>query len=127
MCRVLEVSRSGFYDWLGRPESQRAKRHRQLTAKIRQIHIESKRIYGSPRIHGELVDQGEVVGRNTVAKLMRTHHIQSKVHKRFVVTTDSRHTIEWGTSLNNSISHFLSDIFILLPIFSPAVSSYLII
>ena len=58
MCRVLEVSRSGFYDWLDRPESQRSKRHRQLLAKIRQVHIESKRIYGSPRIHGELVGLG---------------------------------------------------------------------
>ena len=92
MCRVLEVSRSGFYDWLDRPESQRSKRHRQLTAKITQVHIESKKIYGSPRIHGELVEQGEIIGRNTVAKLMRKNNIHSKVHKRFVVTTDSRHT-----------------------------------
>lgn len=92
MCRVLEVSRSGFYDWLGRPESLRSKRHSYLVARIRQIHIESRQIYGSPRIHGELVDQGETVGVNTIALLMRKHRIQSKVHKRFVVTTDSRNT-----------------------------------
>lgn len=92
MCRVLEVSRSGFYDWLGRPESRRSKRHRYLTTRIRQIHIENRQIYGSPRIHGELVDQGEKVGENTVAHLMRKHNIQSKVHKRFVATTDSRNT-----------------------------------
>lgn len=92
MCRVLEVSRSGFYDWLGRPESRRSKRHRYLTIRIRQIHIEYSKIYGSPRIHGELVDQGEKVGENTVALLMRKHKIQSKVHKRFVATTDSRNT-----------------------------------
>jgi transposase InsO family protein len=61
-------------------------------AKIRQAHIESRQIYGSPRIHGELVDQGERVGKNTVAYLMRKHDIQSRVHKRFVVTTDSRKT-----------------------------------
>ena len=92
MCRVLEVSRSGYYDWIDRPESLRAKRHRDLTVKIRQAHIESRKIYGSPRIHGELVDQGERVGKNTVACLMRKADIQSKVHKRFVVTTDSRKT-----------------------------------
>ena len=92
MCRVLEVSRSGFYDWLGRPESARSQRHRYLTNRIRRIHIETKQIYGSPRIHGELVDQGERVGENTVALLMRKANIQSKVHKRFVVTTDSRNT-----------------------------------
>jgi len=92
MCRVLEVSRSGFYDWLNRPESYRSKRHRHLIAKIRQIHIENRQIYGSPRIHGELVDQGEKVGKNTVAHLMSKHKIQSKVHKRFIATTNSRNT-----------------------------------
>jgi len=92
MCRVSEVSRSGYYDWLDRPESDRAKRHRYLTTKIKQAHIESRKIYGSPRIHRELVEQGEIVGKNTVAMLMRKGKIQSKVHKRFVVTTDSRHT-----------------------------------
>ena len=92
MCRVLEVSRSGYYDWLDRPESDRARRHRYLLTKIRRAHIESREIYGAPRIHAELVDQGERVGKNTVAHLMRREHIQSKVHKRFVVTTASTHT-----------------------------------
>ena len=81
-----------IYGWLDRPESLRAKRHRDLLVKIRQVHIASRKIYGSPRIHGELVDQGERVGRNTIAFLMRKADIQSKVHKRFVVTTDSRRT-----------------------------------
>ena len=92
MCRVLEVSRSGYYDWVDRPESLRAKRHRALTVKIRQAHIDSRKIYGSPRIHVDLIEQGEKVGKNTVACLMRKANIQSKVHKRFVVTTDSRKT-----------------------------------
>jgi len=92
MCRVLEVSRSGYYDWVDRPESDRAKRHRDLTVKIRQAHIASRRIYGAPRIHGDLTDEGERVGKNTVACLMKKADIQSKVHKRFVVTTDSRQT-----------------------------------
>lgn len=92
MCRVLEVSRSGYYDWVDRPESDRVKRHRDLTVKIRQAHIASRKIYGAPRIHGDLIDQGEQIGRNTVACLMRKANIQSKVHKRFVVTTDSRRT-----------------------------------
>ena len=89
---MLEVSRSGYYDWIDRPESNRVKRHRYLTAKIRQAHIESRKIYGAPRIHGDLVEQGERVGKNTVAYLMRRNNIQSKVHKRFVITTDSRRT-----------------------------------
>jgi len=101
MCRVLEVSRSGFYDWLGRPESARSRRHRYLTNKIRQIHIETKQIYGSPRIHGELVEQGEKVGENTVALLMRKANIQSRVHRRFVATTDSRNTKKPAENLLN--------------------------
>ena len=92
MCRVLEVSRSGYYDWVDRPESNRSKRHRYLTAKIRQAHIESRKIYGAPRIHGDLIDQWERVGKNTIAYLMRKNSIQSNVHKRFVITTDSRRT-----------------------------------
>ncbi len=101
MCRVLEVSRSGFYDWLDRPESRRSIRHRYLVNKIRQIHIESRQIYGSPRIYGELVEQGEKVGENTVAHLMRKHNIQSKVHKRFVATTDSRNTKKPAANILN--------------------------
>lgn len=92
MCRVLQVSRSGFYGWLTRPESLRSIRHRRLTVRIRQIHIESRQIYGSPRIHGDLVETGERLSENTVALLMRKANIKSRVHKRFVATTDSRNT-----------------------------------
>lgn len=91
MCRALGVSRSGYYDWIGRPESARAHRHRDLTCKIQSIHQSTRQIYGSPRIHGELQDLGEIVGKNTVALLMRRRGLQSRVHRRFVVTTNSRH------------------------------------
>jgi len=107
MCRVLEVSRSGYYDWVDRPESDRAKRHRDLMVKIRQAHIASRRIYGAPRIHGDLIDEGERVGKNTVACLMRKANIQSKVHKRFVVTTDSRSTRKPAENLLGGV--FTSD------------------
>lgn len=92
MCRVLEVSKSGYYDWLDRPESRRAIRHRYLLTRIRQAYIENRNVYGAPRIHAELVDRGERVGKNTIAYLMRRNRIQSKVHKRFVTTTDSKST-----------------------------------
>jgi putative transposase len=92
MCRVMEVSKSGYYDWVDRPESNRSKRHRYLTAKIRQAHLESRKTYGAPRIHRDLIGQGERVSKYTVVYLMRKDRIQSKVHKRFVMTTDSRRT-----------------------------------
>lgn len=91
MCNALDVSRSGYYDWRDRPESARATRHRELIKKIESVHQSTKEIYGSPRIHEELIDQGEVVGRNTVAMLMQRRGIRSRVYRRFVVTTNSRH------------------------------------
>lgn len=91
MCQVLGVSRSGYYSWVDRPDSARAIRHRDLTEKILAVHQGTKQIYGSPRIHSELKDDGEVVGKNTVAMLMRRSGIQSRVHRRFKVTTNSRH------------------------------------
>lgn len=101
MCTVLEVSKSGFYDGFNRPESRRSKRHHQLTQRILHIHKGNRRIYGSPRIHDELVDEGEVVGENTVAMLMKKAGIQSRMRKRFVVTTDSKHSLKPAKNLLN--------------------------
>lgn len=107
MCLVLQVSRSGYYDWLCRPESRRSHRHLELRKKIEVIHQDNHEVYGSPRIHSELIDLGEVVGVNTIAYLMRRYGIQSKVHKRFVVTTNSRH--ERPAADNLLSQHFHTD------------------
>lgn len=93
MCRVLEVSRSGYYDWVDRPESARRQRHRMLTEKVRHFHQASRETYGSPRIHEDLVGSGERVGKNTVALLMQRAQIVPKTVRRFRVTTDSRKTV----------------------------------
>jgi len=94
MCMVLGVSASGYYDWIDRPESERSKSNRALTTKIRCFHQASRRTYGSPRIHRDLQDSGETVSVNRVARLMRQSGIQAKMAKRFVVTTDSKHTMK---------------------------------
>jgi transposase InsO family protein len=91
---VLEVSSSGFYDWIERPESNRAQENRQLVTKISLCHKASKEIYGSPRIHRDLLDMGEQIGVNRVARLMNQHGIQSKMAKKFVITTDSKNTMQ---------------------------------
>jgi putative transposase len=91
MCRVLDVSSSGFYDWLERPESPRAVENRALVAKIQAIHGDSRRTYGSPRVHASLQDAGYRIGRNRVARLMRDHAIRARTKRKFRVTTDSRH------------------------------------
>ncbi len=94
LCEVLDVSTSGYYDWVERPESQRSKENRHLVTHIKCHHQASQRIYGSPRIHQDLVDSGESVGVNRVARLMRQENIQSKVAKKFVITTESKHSME---------------------------------
>lgn len=89
---MLEVSSSGFYDWLDRPESARSRENRRLTKKIRAYHRQSRGIYGSPKIHEDLVNHGERCGVNRVARLMKAAGIQSKMRPKFVATTDSRNT-----------------------------------
>jgi len=76
-CRVLNVSKSGYYEWLGRPESPRKTRNRELMKLISEIHEESRGTYGWPRVHAELVlGLGEQVNRKRVARLMRQAGMQ---------------------------------------------------
>jgi transposase InsO family protein len=92
MCQVLDVSRSGYYDWKNRKPSKRQACRQKLLEQIRQTHLQSRQLYGSPRICRELQDQGVKVCENTVAKLMQESGIRSKTRKRFVMhTTDSNH------------------------------------
>ena len=93
MCRVLEASRSGFYAWRKRSESERSKRHRELVAEMKAIHNDrDMRSYGSPRMRQELIARGHQVSENTVAKLMRDHGLRSASSRKFRVTTDSNHS-----------------------------------
>jgi transposase InsO family protein len=92
MCEVLQVSRSGYYAWVDRPASARVERQGRLIEQIRQSHQDSDGTYGSPRIHQDLLEQGNQVCVNTVAKLMKQADIRSIMHWQFVVhTTDSNH------------------------------------
>lgn len=92
-CAVLEVSRSGFYAWRKRPLSARDQRRQELTERIRTIHQRPHHdTYGAPRVHQELIAQGHVCNRKTVAKCMQAAGIQAKTVKRFkVTTTNSAH------------------------------------
>ena len=91
-CRVLEVSRAGYYAWRQRPESPRQARRQTLAAKITVVHRENRCVYGSPRIFRALQAAGEQACENTVAKLMRELKLCARKKKKFVPqTTDSRH------------------------------------
>jgi transposase InsO family protein len=91
MCSVLTISASGYYAWRSRPESARARANRALVEDIRRVHANSRRRYGSPRVHASLGAEGKRVGRNRVARLMRTHGIQAHRRRPFRKTTDSNH------------------------------------
>lgn len=85
MCRSLEVSRSGYYAWRAKPESARRRRDRALKVVIRELHAKSGGVYGSPKLHRELVDYGIACGRHKVAKLMRNEGLKGRPRKRYRV------------------------------------------
>ena len=92
LCDVMDVSSSGYYDWRDRPASRRSLENQRLITKIKCFHRASRGIYGSPRIHQDLRDDGENIGVKRVARLMKQAGVQSKMSKRFVITTNSKNT-----------------------------------
>lgn len=90
LCRLLCVSRSAYYRWQHCGPSKREQKNRELLPLVQQIHQQSHRTYGSPRIWVELQDQGIRCGRHRIARLMRLHGIRAKMKRRFKVTTRSR-------------------------------------
>jgi transposase InsO family protein len=91
LCRVLAVSRAGFYAWRSRAPSKRDQQDEVLKERIREVHARNRGAYGSPRIHEALKSEEEGLGRRRIARLMREEGIWGKPQRRFVVTTDSEH------------------------------------
>ncbi len=91
MCEQLGVSRSGYYAWQRRPESARQASDRVLAEDVARVHQESRRTYGSPRVHAELRTRGQRVSRKRVVRLMRAQGLAARRRRRYVTTTDSRH------------------------------------
>ena len=98
MCRVLDVSESGFFSWKGRPASQRQRDDMIYLAHIRIAFELSNRTYGSPRMHRDLVDEGLSIGRRRTARLMRENGLAARQKRRFKRTTDSTHA--WPVAPN---------------------------
>src|SRR5690606_14214011 len=99
MCRALEVSRSGFYAWLRREPSERAREDKRLLVHIRSIHNGSNGTYGSPRVHEELRAQEIACSKRRVERLMREDGLVAKPKRRFRVTTDSKHSFPIAPNL----------------------------
>ena len=91
-CEIIEVSRSGYYDWRGRPLSERASDNARLVEDIKRVHAKSRDLYGSPRVTEALKNEGQSCNEKRVARLMAENQIKSRTHKKFkVCTTDSNH------------------------------------
>jgi putative transposase len=100
MCRVLQVSASGYYAWRIRPDSARLVANSRLLGDIRRLEAAHRGCYGSPRIHAALRAEGRTVSRRRVARLMRHHGIRGLAGRRFrPCTTDSRHDLPIAPNL----------------------------
>lgn len=87
MCKVLDVSRSGYYAWRGRPPSEREMANRELYTEIKSVYDKSNGTYGSPRIYQALKRQGIACSENRVARLMRLRDLRAKQKNRYRTTT----------------------------------------
>ena len=101
LCRMLEISRSGYYAWKGRKLSQREEANQRLIEHIRQIHQQSRKTYGSPRVHVELRKQGLRCNHKRVARLMRQENLVGQRKYRKVITTNSKHSYPVAPNLLN--------------------------
>jgi len=91
MCRVLKVSRSGYYQWIKYPKSTRKIEDMDLKQKIVKIHSNSRRTYGNPQIHQTLLREGYHVNKKRVKRLMKEAGIHTVTKKKYRATTGSKH------------------------------------
>ena len=99
MCKVLRVSRSGYYRFRHHIPSTRENANVRLLKEIKSVHEESRGIYGSPRVHRELRRQGQACGRHRVARLMRKEGIVGKARRRYRTTTKESRTAKAAPDL----------------------------
>ncbi len=103
LCKVMQVSRSGFYSLRSRDKSKREKERDRLVPKVKAIHSQVRGCYGARRISEELTAAGESCGRAKATTLMRLAKVCAKQKKRFKATTDSKHNLPVAPNLLNRI------------------------
>ncbi|WP_143744341.1 IS3 family transposase, partial [Neomoorella thermoacetica] len=101
MCRVLKVSRTGYYRWLKRPVSQRRSQDEIIKENILNIYNKSRKTYGSPRIQKQLGREGIHCSKKRVERLMREVGVQAIQKRKFKVITDSRHNLAVAENILN--------------------------
>lgn len=101
MCEVLEVSRSGYYDWVDRPISFREEANTGLLEQIKQVHVSSRNTYGYRRVYYALQHNNINCSENRVLRIMQANNIFSKVRKKFKATTNSKHNLPVAENILN--------------------------
>ena len=99
MCRVLTVSRSGYYGWRGRPPSDREQANVRLAVDVRRVYTEHKGRTGAPRITKHLREEGQAVGKNRVARVMQAERLRAKAARKYKATTNSNHNLPVAPNL----------------------------
>jgi len=99
MCQVLEVSRSGYYDWLNREPSQRQLENEKLKLKIAEIYWQHKGRYGSPRIYRQLKKEGYNYNIKRIERLMNVMELKAIQKRKFKKTTNSNHDLPLKNNL----------------------------
>lgn len=108
LCRVMEVSRSGYYSWISRDKSDREKERERLIPQVKEIHQQTRGAYGARRMSEELTASGETCGRTKAATLMELANVTAKQKKKYKATTDSKHKFPVAPNLlerNFSVPH----------------------
>ena len=99
MCKSLNVSVSGYYAWLKRKPSARKERDNYLTKKIKSIFEDEKSRAGAPRITQRLNKEGELIGKQRVARLMKENGLRAKASRKYKATTNSNHQLPVAPNL----------------------------
>jgi len=99
MCAVLSVSLSGYYAWRKRKPSARQRANERLLQRIQEVHEQSRKTYGSPRVHAELRKQGVICSKKRVARLMRQYGIRARRKRSHKITTQSQHNYPVAANL----------------------------
>jgi transposase InsO family protein len=99
LCRVLGVSRSGYYAWINREPSNRTRQEERLSIEIRASHLRSRGTFGPERIQKDLASLGVAAGICLIRKIRKKLNIKCKQTRRFRVTTDSRHDLPVAENL----------------------------
>ena len=107
MCRSLKVSASGYYDSVKRYPCPQLVRRTSIAQSAAMSYFESKRIYGHRKVHEDLIAEGVVCCKETVRRIMRDIGLFSRIKRKFVVTTNSDHTLTIAKNIINR--HFTAD------------------